>query len=101
MARKLFQGAAYSAATWGHQGSGCPEHMLLKLEVDAAKATGITPQGRCRFMSLCVAYGPRGHPRARIIKETLANWFQLVQVKTDQQDTDELRVAWARVKDGV
>ncbi len=101
MARKLFQGSAYSASTWGHQGSGCPEQMLLELEVDAAKATGITPQGRCRFTSLCVAYGPRGHPRARIIKETLANWFQLVQVKTDQKDTNELRAAWARVKDGI
>ncbi len=101
MARKLFQGSAYSAATWGHQGSGCPEHLLLKLEVDAAKATGITPQGRCRFISLCVAYGPRGHPRARIIKDTLTNWFQLVRIKTGQLDTDELRVAWARVKDDI
>ena len=101
MARKLFQGSAYASATWGHQGSGCPEHMLLELEVDAAKATGITPQGRCRFTSVCVAYGPRGHPRARIIKETLANWFQLVQIKTDQNDTNELRAAWARVKDGI
>ena len=100
MARKLFQGSAYSATTWGHQESGYPEHLLLQLEVDAAKATGITPQGRCRFISLCVAYGPRGHPRARIIKDTLANWFQLVRLKTDQKDIDDLRVAWARVKDG-
>ena len=101
MARKLFQGSAYSAATWGHQGSGCPEHLLLKLEVDAAKATGITPQGWCRFTSLCVAYGPRGHPRARVIKDTLANWFQLVRIKTGQQDIDEIGVAWARVKDDI
>ena len=70
--------------------------MLLNLEREAAKMTGITEPGRCRFTSLAIAYGPRGHPRARIIKDTLAAWFPLIRAST-QRELDMLRDAWAKV----
>ena len=69
--------------------------MLVELERDAAKCTGITEPGRCRFMSLALAYGLRGHPRAGTIKETLASWFTLIRSSTSRE-LDVLRDAWAQ-----
>jgi len=69
MSRKLFSGSAYSAASWGHQAAAFSEECILKLERQAASASGITEQGRCRCLALLVTYGLNGTPQARLIQE--------------------------------
>ena len=59
-ARKLFSGSAFSAATWGHQGSALTEHQILTLERDALASSGIKAAGRCRTIALAVCYGVLG-----------------------------------------
>ena len=71
---KIFSGAGFSASCWGHQVPGLSGPDVLLLERAAAQATGIHT-GRCRFMANCVVYGPRGHPMARIIRDTMTLWF--------------------------
>lgn len=78
-ARVLFSGSAFSANTWGHQPVALPLSVFSSLELNAGKATGILNAGRCRFAALVVAFGPRGHPIARISKELFTSWFQLLQ----------------------
>jgi hypothetical protein len=77
-ARKLFSGSGYSSHTWGHQTTGFTPTELVQLERHAANSSGIFPRGRCRFTSLCVAFGPRGHPAGRVIKELFSLWFQTI-----------------------
>lgn len=49
----------------------------LKLETAAANITGIK-KGRCRYSTLCIAYGPNGQPFARGIKELFVLWFKVL-----------------------
>ena len=67
IARKLYSGSGFSASTWGHQATGFTKSELIQIERQAADCTGVHPHGRCRFITLCVCCGPRGHPVARII----------------------------------
>ena len=89
MAKKLFTGAAYSAGTWGHQQCGFSPNQLVDLERDALACSGL-PRGRCRTISLVIIYGVQGTPVARVIRETVTAWFQLLP-----NCLDELRDAWA------
>ena len=89
MAKKLFTGAPFSAATWGHQQCGFSPNQVVQLERDALACSGL-PRGRCRTISLVVIYGVHGTPIARIIRETVTAWFQLVP-----NSLEDLREAWA------
>ena len=77
-ARKLFNASQYSSSTWGHPAHGLSGNQLLRMERQAAQFTGITPAGRCRFTAPAVAYRPRGHPAASIIKDTFSYWFKVI-----------------------
>ena len=79
-ARKLFTGSAYAAATWGHQATALSDSQVIALERDALNCAGIKTSGRCRTMGLLVAYGKLGTPRARIIRETIKSWFELMKI---------------------
>ena len=61
LARKLFTGAAYAAATWGHQSSGLSPNQVADLEKQALDCTGLSV-GRCRTTSLVVCFGLQGNP---------------------------------------
>ena len=52
---------------------------LNKLEKDGALSSGIHAAGRCRYWALVVAYGPRGHPIARMIRDILIEWFEVLK----------------------
>ena len=73
------------------------EHEVLQLERDALACTGIKPEGRCRTFALLVAYGPNGAPRARLIRETLREWFDVLRDVTTEVLND-IRVAWSKAK---
>ncbi len=94
-ARKLFSGSAFSAATWGHQASGFSDSRISALESDALACTGINPSGRCRTIALAISYGILGTPRARIIRETVQAWIQLIK-KASPDFILDVRVAWSR-----
>lgn len=98
-ARKLTSGSVYPASTWGHQSFGISHADVLKIERRAAQSSGL-PKGRCRFITLCVAFGPRSHPYARIIMETLELWFQVVReaLNTSTIKLTDLRLAWSEIK---
>ena len=91
-ARKLFNASAYPAATFGHPACGLTPDQLLKLERNALSCTGISPHGRCRETSLVVAFGLQGTPSARIIRETVQLWFQLLN--TNSFSAADLTEAW-------
>ena len=76
-ARKLYSGSVYSSNTWGHEATVLAMAQLDKLEKDGALSSGINASGRCRFWALVVAYGPRGHPIARIIRDIFTEWFKV------------------------
>ena len=98
-ARKLFSGSVFAASTWGHQSFGISATDVLRIERAAASSAGL-PNGRCRFMTLCAAYGPRGHPYARIIKESIRLWFQTIRAayNSSNVEREDLRLAWSKIK---
>ena len=86
-------------ATWGHQAAGVSETQLLHLERDAMACSGISTAGRCRAIGLLVAYGVLGTARARIIRETLRDWFGMLRLAESQPNAIEnIRSAWAKAK---
>ena len=97
-ARKLFSGSAFSASTWGHQGTSISNSMMVELERRALAATGIKPAGRCRAISLIVAYGVQGTPRSRIVRESLRVWFDVLR-NIKPSVLGDLRLAWAKARD--
>ncbi len=78
-ARKLSSGSVYSSNTWGHEATDLAMSRLDKLEKDGALSSGINAAGRCRFWALVVAYGPRGHPITRIIRDIFIEWFKVLR----------------------
>ena len=73
--RDLYKGSGFSASTWGHQVCGLSKTNMELVERHGAKSSGITPAGRCRHTANCVAFGPYGHPKARIISEMFGTFF--------------------------
>ncbi len=97
LARKLFTGSSFSAQTWGHQGSAISENQMIDLERDALASTGIRAGGRCRCLGLLVGFGQLGTPRARIIRETLRGWFDLLR-QSDEERIRDIRSAWTKAR---
>jgi hypothetical protein len=97
-ARKLYTGSGYSSSTWGHQACGFSDTMIINLERDALNSTGIKQAGRCRAVALIVAFGIQGNPRARLVRETVKAWFELLRM-VDSRTMGELKIAWARATD--
>ena len=97
--RKLYSGSAFAMATWGHQAAGIAETQMLALERDAIASTGITAAGRCRTIGLVVAYGVLGTPRARIVRETMREWFNILRMAgAHPHILNAIRCAWAKAK---
>ena len=65
----------------------------MELERDALACSGIKSAGRCRALALVAAYGVQGTPRARIVRETIRAWFDLLRI-CDAKILSDLRVAW-------
>ena len=97
-ARVLFSGSLYSANTHGHHTVRLTNAQLEALEKRGAQATGINQEGRCRFFALVCAYGPRGHPVARIIKDIFTSWFLALEDIKKESSFLELRTAWSKIK---
>jgi hypothetical protein len=95
--RKLFNGSAFAMATWGHQGAGMSDNQILALERDALSCTGIKPAGRCRTLALLVAFGLLGTPRARIVRESVRAWFDIIR-ESGVDRINDIRVAWSKAK---
>ncbi len=95
-ARNLFSGSTLPAMIWRHPVSGLSSSMILEAERIGARCSGITPGGKCRFITNSVVYGPKGHPVARILKELFITWFdtlaELIVLKP--QLYSDLRDAW-------
>jgi len=101
-ARRLFTGSAFTMATWGHQAAGLSSSQVIQLERDALSCSGITTAGRCRTTALLVAYGINGTPQARIVRETIRDWFGMLrQAHSVPNMINDIRVAWARAKQHV
>ena len=73
-ARKLFQNGVFPKALFGNQASGVSPAAVVKNERDAANTTGIAA-GRCRYATLCVAFGTK-HPTVRLYSEAFTAWFR-------------------------
>ena len=82
-ARKLLNGSAFSASTYGHSGSALSNSEIIQLERDALTTTGLKPRGRCRALGLIVTCCILGRLRARIIGETVRAWFKLLRDSTE------------------
>jgi hypothetical protein len=79
--------------------SGIAESRMLAFERDALACSGITAAGSCRAVGLIVAYGVLGTPRARIVRETLRDWFGMVRLANPHPElVHEIRNAWAKAK---
>ena len=81
MARKLFTGSGFAAASWGHQSAGTTPTQLAIFERQALACSGLPTYGRCRLISLSVIYGINGTPQARMIRETINLWFQILRMQ--------------------
>jgi len=92
-ARKLFQGSGFAVSTWGHQASAISDIKMRELESDALACTGIRSGGRCRTSALLVAYGVQGTPRARVVRETIRAYFELLRSMSSGEIMD-IRAAW-------
>ena len=49
--------------------AGISQSQMVKFERQAATFGGIKPEGRDKYVALCIIYGPRGHPKI-IIRRT-------------------------------
>ena len=96
-ARKLYTGSGFSVSTWGHQACAVSQGEMHALETDALACSGIKTAGRCRTIALAVAYGVLGTPRARIIRETLRDFFTILR-NISPSELLQLRTAWAEAK---
>ena len=96
MAKKLYAGSCFSASTWGHQSAGVTTNEMIAIERNALACSGVSPRGRCRLVSLSVIYGPGGTPQARIVKDTLKVWFQVLAL--NPVDANHLNQAWAKAR---
>ena len=97
--RKLYTASAFSQTTFGHQASGFSDPEILELERQAANCTGINA-GRCRYSTLCIAYGPKGHPTVKLYRETFVSWFKYLQgVSTSlyKCQPEDLKEAWDKL----
>ena len=96
--KDLYKGSGFSASTWGHQACGLTKTNMELVERHGAKSSGIRPAGRCRHTANCIAFGPYGQPKARIIGETFGTFFQLrAQMLLDKQEKD-LRDGWLEAR---
>ena len=67
----------------------------------AAAFTCITSSGRCRYVAISLGYGPRSHPIGRIIKETISEFFLLIQPYLDCAELSrDLFEAWHNINIG-
>ncbi len=96
-AKQLYSGSADAAATCGHQASGISSNGFLQLERDALSCTGISPKGRCRTIALVVTYGVQGTPKARVIRETLRSWFEVLRMASPHILND-IGTAWPKAR---
>ena len=96
--RKLFSGSCFAASTWGHQSCGFSITALESLERQAAKCTGIKPEGRCRFTCLVLGYGWKSHPKARILRETFTYHFKLLASLRVSGEFQDAIYAWNKAK---
>ena len=94
-ARKLYTGSSFSSSTWGHQACGFSDAMIVALERDALNSTGIKPAGRCRAVALVAAFGMQGTPRARLVRESITAWFELLRLCAPEA-LGRLKEAWSR-----
>ena len=97
-ARKLFTGSGFASSTWGHQASGLAESKISELESDALACSGIKAAGRCKTIALIVAFGVQGTPRARIVRETIRAYFEMIRSATSDEIKD-IRSAWPIARD--
>ncbi len=68
---------------------------MVQLERDALACTGI--EGRCRTTALIIAYGVQGTPKARLIRETLRSWFEILRL-APTRTIDDIRSAWPKAR---
>ena len=99
-ARKLFQGSGFAVSTWGHQASAISEIKMRALESEALACTGIRSGGRCRTSALFVAYGVQGTPRARVVRETIRAYLQLLR-SASTEEINDIRAAWSIAKQAI
>ena len=95
--RKLITGYAFPVATLGHRAAAISASRVVELEKDALACSGINPAGRCRTLALPTAYGILGTPRARIYRETMRAWFDILRNSTPELH-NQIRVAWGKAK---
>ena len=97
-ARRLFVSSVYTQKTFGHPISGLFRTEVLKLRREAANCSGIFQPGRCLTVSLAVAYGPRGDPHAKLLKDLFSMFFKVVKWWQESRSTADLRSAWSNIK---
>ena len=85
-------------ATWGHQAAAISDSKIVEVEKDALACSGINPAGRCRTLALTTAYGILGTPGARIYRETLRAWFDIIR-NSSEEAHNQIRFAWGKAKE--
>ena len=92
----MFKASAYPAATWGHPSCGISPTTMGGFERDALAAAGLTKPGRCLTTGLIAHYGVLGTPRARTTRETIFNYFSVLQMPAVLEHLGDLRIAWSK-----
>lgn len=93
----LFKASAFPAATWGHPSCGISPFQLQSLERSALACSGMAKRGMCRATALISHFGPAGHPTARIIRETVFAWFDVLKQAIKIGKLLDIQTAWRRV----
>ena len=96
----LWKASGFTASTWGHASCGISMTQLNSLEREALACTGFNKSGKCRIVGLITQFGIMGLPFARIIKETIFQWFDLLKLLSPS-DISELKTAWCEARDAI
>ena len=88
-------------ATFGHQSVGFSPSKLAVICSQSASAVMTPRLGRCQYSTLCLALGPEGHPKYRMLREVFVMWFKVMSEPLTNPlmvHRDKLRTAWIALR---
>ena len=94
LSKTLYKGSVYPASTYGHSAAGIPPSVMNHLEKEALACCGATKPGRCRTTSLIVNFGLLHNPYAKIVSETVSNWFGVLNKAFRRGKVPAVSKAW-------
>ena len=100
-ARKLYRSGVYPQATWGHEAVGFSPTQAKSLRRMCSASTGIKSGGKCSTTAIFVGFGHRNDPVQIAVKETMCEYFDLLQTVNTSWLRAHLDLAWKAAVDRV